>query len=126
MKTLIKHLLSGLCLTLVSISAFARSETISLGKIDNGYGEEDMDPPNRGHRIPSPATTCTIDFDNHRIETSIPYEITAYELWDEDGIDTIVSYPSDYDIVELMSTVSGAFQLRLITVEYTYIGYLEL
>ena len=69
---------------------------------------------------------CTIDFENHRIETSIPYDIIAYELWDEDGVDTIVSYPSDYDIVEFMSTVSGAFQLRLITVERTYVGYLDL
>ncbi len=82
--------------------------------------------PDKGHRIPSAPVICTIDFENHRIETSIPYEIIAYELWDEDGIDTIVSYPSDYDIVEFMSTVSGAFQLRLITVEHTYIGYLEL
>lgn len=92
----------------------------------NGYGEEDVDPPLRGHRIPSPATTCTIDFENDRIETSIPYEIIAYELWDEDGVDTIVSYTSDYDIVEFMSTVSGVFQFRLITVERTYVGYLEL
>lgn len=88
--------------------------------------DEGKDMPSKGKRIPSAPITCMIDFENHRIETSIPYNITAYELWDDDGIDTIVSYTSDYDIVEFMTTVSGVFQLRLITVERNYVGYLEL
>ena len=76
--------------------------------------------------MPAAPVICTIDFDSHRIATSIAYEITAYELWDEDGVSPIVSYPSDYDIVEYMSRLAGVFQLRIVTSDRTYAGYLEL
>ena len=82
--------------------------------------------PQKGQRMPAVPDMCTIDFDNHRIYTSIPCEITAYELCDEDGMETIVTYISDYELVEYMSEVTGVFQLRLVVSERVYVGYIEL
>ena len=82
--------------------------------------------PSKGRRIPAAPVICTIDFKNHRIATSIPYAITAYELWDEEGESLIVSYTNDYDMVQYMANTTGVFRLRLTTDGRTYLGYLEL
>ena len=87
---------------------------------DKGHEHE------KGHRMPSAPFICTIDFENPRIETSIPYRITAYELWDEDCDYPIVSYANDYKLVDYMANASGVFQLRIVTTERTYIGYIDL
>ena len=124
MKNFINHLLSALCLIFVSLPIFAESGslTIDVTTIDENREEH----PEKGPRTPSAPTVCTIDFDNHRIETSIPYAVTAYELWEDEGIAIIVSYPSDYDMVEYMSGQTGVYQLRIVTSDGTYAGYLEL
>lgn len=126
MKKSLVSLLSGLCLTLVSINAFAGLKLIDIGLIIFQEVEKDKDPPSKGYRAPEVSVICTIDFENHRIATSLPYEITTYELWDEYGEIPIVSYASDSDLVEYMEYTSGIFQLRLITSEQTYLGYLDL
>lgn len=120
-----KYLLSAFCLTLATIPALAESQSITLSSHCTGDPEWNENNP-YGPRMPAAPVICTIDFDSHRIATSIAYEITAYELWDEDGVSPIVSYPSDYDIVEYMSRLAGVFQLRIVTSDRTYAGYLEL
>lgn len=82
--------------------------------------------PSKGKRLPSATFICTIDFDNRSIVTTIPYNIIAYELWDENGYSTIVSYANDYELVEYMANVSGVFQLRIVTAERTCVGYIDL
>lgn len=112
---------------MVSINAYAKSEQINIGITvlqNEDEGKEDF--PSKGWRTPAIPITCTIDFENHRIATSFSYEITAYELWDMDGIAPIVSYSNDYDLVECMSDISGEFQFRIVTLECTYVGYLDL
>ena len=76
--------------------------------------------------MPAAPVICTIDFDSHRIATSIVYEITAYELWDEDGNVPLVSYTDDYEFVDYLSGVSGEFQLRIITSACVYAGHIDL
>lgn len=125
MKKLFVSLLSGICLTIVSTGALAAMEPINIG-LSPSDEVKDPEHPSKGQRLPAAPVICTIDFENHRIVTSIPYEITAYELWDEEGNASIASYPTDYDLVEYMSGLSGVFQLRLVTSEYAYIGYLDL
>ena len=82
--------------------------------------------PLKGHRMPSTQYICTIDFNNYRIETTIPYDIIAYELWNEDGAGMSASYSTDYEIVEFMDGLSGEYQLRIVTTQHAYTGYLEL
>lgn len=89
-------------------------------------GPDKNDLPEKGYRMPSAPFICTIDFENHRIETSLPYNIIAYELWDEDGDSPIVSYANDYEMVECMANDSGVFQFRIVTDERTYVGNIDL
>ena len=89
-------------------------------------GPDKGDEHEKGYRMPSAPFICTIDFENHRIETSIPYNITIYELWDEDGVSPIVSYANDYELVDYMANASGVFQLRVITAKRIYVGYIDL
>lgn len=124
MKNLYKYLLSGLCLILISIPSFAKSEQIAIGLfIDSTIVD---DAPSKGNRAPAVSVIGTIDFENHRLELSSSEFITAYELWDEDGTYVIGSYGSDSEFVDFMSGLSGVYQLRLIGVEHVYVGYLEL
>ncbi len=124
MKNLYKNLLSGLCLILVSIPSFAKSEQIAIGLfIDSTFEDE---RPSKGNRAPSVSVIGTIDFENHRIELSSSEFILAYELWDEDGTYVIGSNASDSEFVDFISGLSGVYQLRLIGVEHVYVGYLDL
>lgn len=119
--------MSAMCLTLVSISSFAGSpETITIKMNEVGHGEEDVERPPKGFRIPSSPKECTIDFENHRIELSTFEFILSYELWDEDGTYPIESFASDSEFVEILSGESGAYQLRLVGEDRVYLGYIEL
>ncbi len=115
-----------MCLTLVSVSSFAGTTPISIVMNEIGHGEEDIEYPNKGHRIPSKPIECTIDLDNHRIELTTSEFITTYELWEEDGTYPIATCASDSEFVEFLSVLSGEYQLRLVGEEHVYIGYLEL
>lgn len=124
MKNLYKNLFLGFCLSLVSISAFAGSDSISIGMTISQVEEEEH--PLKGWRIPSSPKECTIDFENHCIELSSSEFIIAYELWDEEGTYIIGSNASDSEFVDFMSGLSGMYQLHLIGVEHVYVGHLEL
>ena len=120
-----KYLLSAFCLTLATIPALAESQSITLSSHCTGDPEWNENNP-YGPRMPAAPVICTIDFDSHRIATSIVYEITAYELWDEDGNVPLVSYTDDYEFVDYLSGVSGEFQLRIITSACVYAGHIDL
>ena len=90
-------------------------------------GQEDYyEIPDRGHRTSPTYETCVIDFTNLAIATERIPMIISYELWDETGENIVAAYPDDYDMVVYMSSLSGCYQLRLVTEDSTYIGYIEL
>ena len=89
-------------------------------------GPDKGDKPDKGHRIPSAPIICMIDFEHNRILTSIPFEITDYELWEEVGDASIISYPSDCELVEYMAGITGVYMLRIVTSERAYVVYIEL
>lgn len=124
MKKIVIIFLLGICLTIISLPVEADSEsiTISLGTED----PDRTDPDPKGLRTPVAPNICTIDYGNHCITSTIPYEIIAYELWDEEGHAPLVSYKSDYEFVEFISGLSGNYQLRLVTNQRVYVGYLDL
>ena len=96
--------------------------SVSLAQSDNEYREK----PEKGHRTSPTYETCVIDFSNFAIATERIPMIISYELWDGTGEEIVVSYPNDYDMVTFMSSLSGCYQLRLVTEDSTYIGYIEL
>ena len=88
--------------------------------------EDYTELPNKGNRTSPTYETCVIDFSNFAIATERIPMIISYELWDGTGEEIVVSYPNDYDMVTFMSSLSGCYQLRLVTEDSTYIGYIEL
>ena len=95
--------------------------TVALKELED-YSEL----PDKGNRTSPTYGTCVIDFSNFAIATERIPMIISYELWDGTGEEIVVSYPNDYDMVTFMSSLSGCYQLRLVTEDSTYIGYIEL
>lgn len=99
------------------------SRPVSLSK----RPKHDNTPLNpKGHRTPAAWSECIVSFTDNCIETSVAMDILSYELWDEDGESMLVSCATDHELVEFMSCISGSYQLRLVTEEYLYIGYVNL
>ena len=95
--------------------------TVALKELED-YSEL----PDKGNRTSPTYGTCVIDFSNFAIATERIPMIISYELWDGTGEEIVVSYPNDYNMVTFMSSLSGCYQLRLVTEDSTYIGYIEL
>ena len=76
--------------------------------------------------MPAAPVICVIDFTNLSITSDRLPIVLSYEFWDETGDTMIISYPNDYDMVFFMSSQTGIYQLRLVSAETTYTGYIEL
>lgn len=81
--------------------------------------------PNR-RRTPPVKGTCTLDFSSQQILTTVSDVILSYEIWTEDGIFQMGAFDSDADVVMFLNGIIGAYQIRLLTEKYIYVGYLEL
>ena len=79
-------------------------QPLNLDSNDNR--ERDIDP--EGQRRPSRPIECTISQETGVTIYDCPDEIVSYEIWDAEG-----------------NTLTGDFQIRLKTSDYTYIGYLS-
>lgn len=80
----------------------------------------------KGLRMPSAPIALTIEFSTLSIKWNRAPSVQYYELWDEIGDHMIASYTNDHEMVTFMSSQTGGYQLKLVTEESTYIGYIEL
>lgn len=115
---------AGACL-LFANTALAAGSSLSVPLSMQNNESNDRILPDKWHRMPA-YISCTIDFAAGTIESGIESPILSYELWDEDGVDMLISFGSPQEFTHYMSTLTGSYQLRLVTEEYLYIGYLEL
>lgn len=115
---------AGACL-LFANTALAAGSSLSVPLSMQNNESNDKTVPDKWHRMPA-YIPCTIDLEAGTIESGIESPILSYELWDEDGVDIVVSFGSAQDITLFMATQTGSFQLRLVAEDYLYIGYLEL
>lgn len=125
MKPIIKYLL--IAIVLFSTKAYAANEeniTIPMTQTDDDPGK--LDRPSKGHRLLRAPIICTINFAEGTVDASIASEILSYEVWDAEGGCIVASFTTDSGMVEFLSTASGCYQLRLVTDDYSYAGYLEL
>lgn len=106
-----------------TILASTENITITLTQEDSGY---DDDNSGKGKRSAPAPVFCVVNFTESTIETSIPTDITLYEIRDEEGETIITSYTDDSDMTNYLSCITGTYQLRLVTDTYTYIGYITL
>lgn len=125
MKNFNKYLLSGLFLLFAFNPVFADTEIITVNLGTNPKPDYPELPP-VGPRMPSVSYTCTVDFSSYSIDATVPYDIITYQLWYGEGDTMLVSYPYDQDMVVFMSQITGTYQLRIETTDYTYIGYIDL
>lgn len=129
MIKLVVTIIASTCLLFANI-ANAANTAAGIATVTVMLAQQEIQPskktqPSKGHRMPS-YTMCTVDFTTENIESNTQYAVTTYELWDEEGEVMLASYTSDNELVEYMSGISGPYQLRLVTEEYLYIGYIEL
>ena len=90
---------------------------------ENGKHEWDIDP--EGHRLPSRPIECTISQDSGVTIYDCPDEIVSYEIWDADGNTCLSLCTDESDFLNDLFSLTGDFQIRLKTSDYTYIGYLS-
>lgn len=51
-------------------------------------------------------------------------DILAYEIWDAEGGACVASYVEGADAATHLLSTPGEYQLRIVTSEYSYIGYI--
>lgn len=127
MKKLLTYLTIALSL-IIGFGINAKAEP-SSSQIVVSLNEDGRDKPEEnpwGLRIPAVPLTSTIDFDALSIISDRLPMVLSYELWDESGDTMLVSYSNDFDMVSFMSSLTGCYQLRLLSADSTYLGYIEL
>ena len=127
MKQLLTYLTIALSLMVwlgTNAQAEPSSNQLTVSMSGDGYDIRDEDP--FGFRMPAAPITCTIDFTALSIISNRISSVLSYELWDDTREEILASYSNDYDMVVYMSTLTGCYQLRLVTEECTYIGYINL
>lgn len=93
----------------------------------NQHSNEQVEKPitEKGKRCPSVKYYFSINLEDYAVETDIPDTIILYEIMDEDG-STLLASSLSSEVAMYLSSVDGVFQLRLVTADNTYIGYIEL
>lgn len=78
-----------------------------------------------GNRIPSCPIICTIsETDGIQIDLCND-DIYAYEVWNETAETCFASYNDETDFVQYIFSIPGTYQIKLITEEYVYTGYIS-
>lgn len=124
MKT-IKTAIFAILMAITTFSVQAAGDVISILLEKNPKQDPGRSTPIKP-RIPSVKAECIISIPEQQITTDIPSEILSYELWDTDGETIEVAFSDEENMTQYLSGVVGEYQLRLVTDEYIYIGYLYL
>ena len=119
-----KRLLILVLLWFTMLGAYAQADSSISIPLEETTPPKLKDRPKKGNRMPAQKETCVIDFVNVSIRSTILNEIISYELWDETGEYIVMTYWDDADMVEFISTLTGCYQLRLVTVDTSYTGYI--
>lgn len=126
MKNLLKYLTIALSL-IVGFGINVKADQSSPQVIVFLTEDRDIREQNPfGWRMPAAPISCQIDFNALSITSDRLPTVLSYELWNDTGESMIISYSNDYDMVSCMASLAGVFQLRLISAETSYIGYMEL
>lgn len=98
--------------------------TVNLFKIYNDNPENIGIATGTGRRTPSIPIFCTVS-EVEGITVDIDEaDILAYEIWDAEGSACVASYVEGSDAATHLLATPGEYQLRIVTSEYSYIGYI--
>ena len=116
----------AMLLSFYAVPAVAQSVYIlPVIKVPSTLDHEKIDLPEYGKRIPSCPIECTISQDTGVTIYDCPDEIVSYEIWDADGNSCLSLCSDESDFLSGLFSMTGDFQIRLKTSDYTYIGYLS-
>ncbi|MDE6006517.1 MAG: hypothetical protein K2G67_03075 [Muribaculaceae bacterium] len=121
----IRLMLALLLSMLTPLAIYSHSKELSTVKyISISYeGNEELDPPIRQHQNTVP---CSIDSNaGVRLMGEGDVDIISYEIWEIGGM-CISEFGNEEDFIEILFKLSGDYEVRFITAEFTYIGIITL
>lgn len=117
-------------ITIVLASLFAvqatnyTTYTFNLFKFYNNQTEHKKGTDNGGRRTPPMPVPCTVSEAEGITAAIDEADIIAYEIWDAEGAACVASYVEGADAATHLLSTPGEYQLRIVTSEYSYIGYI--
>ena len=121
-----KKLLILTLLWFTMLGAYAQADSSVAIPMKETAPPVKTDKPRKGNRMPAHQETCVVDFTTMNIRSTLSNEIISYELWDENGEYAVMVCIDDTDMVGFMCTLTGNYQLHLVTADTSYMGYIEL
>lgn len=101
-----------------------KAYTVNLFKTYNDNPENIGIATGTGRRTPPMPIPCTVS-EAEGITVAIgEADILAYEIWDAEGAACEASYVEGTDAAVHLLSTPGEYQLRIVTSEYSYIGYI--
>ena len=110
--------------TMISAAASYSCYTISLFKSYNENPDRGLKSDNGGRRTPPIPIPCTVSEAEGITVAISEADIIAYEIWDAEGAACVASYVEGTDAATHLLSTPGEYQLRIVTSEYSYIGYI--
>lgn len=126
-RTTILALSLGITATLSAYGASAVSYDITLSP-SYIYDGIIVDPsrPGKGERVPSQRIGGIISLaEGVRINGVDTGDITLFEIYDPEGL-IMASFVDEQSFVEYLFTLEGKYQLRFLTSDMAFIGWIEL
>lgn len=106
-----------------SINGFAETIDVTLTTESQ---EIENDEHSKGHRIPPRPICCNIDSEAGTITLSKDIEaVISYEIWDESATACLAYYADEAAFIDHLFTIPGDYQIRIVTDDYTYTGYVS-
>ena len=116
----------AMLLSFYAVPAVAQSVYIlPVIKVPSTLEPQKNDLPEYGKRIPSRPIECTISQDSGVTIYDCPDEIVSYEIWDADGNSCLTLCSEESDFLNDLFSLTGDFQIRFNSSDYTYVGYLS-
>ena len=106
-------------------SNYTVSYSINLFKTYNDVPDHSSSPQTtKGRRTPPMPIPCTVSEAEGITAAIDEADIIAYEIWDAEGSGCVASYGEGTDAAAHLLSTPGEYQLRIVTSEYSYIGYI--
>lgn len=100
--------------------------TVNLRKGKGNAGDKPEIPVKGGTKTPLRWLLCWI---NPTIGVQIENcdeEINSYEIWDASSVACSFATTTEYDFVDTLFTLSGDYQIRFVTDDFVYEGYISI
>lgn len=125
MKRIIFIILS-IIMTISSSLKAAKKDFPVIKYLVFGFNDKEHDESIIDYRLPQQTVPCSIDSNTGvRLMGEGDVEIISYEVWEIGGM-CISEFGNEEDFLEILFKLSGDYEVRFITAEFTYIGIITL